>query len=422
MKKFRILALIMTCAILLSSIMIPVSAASTTPAAKDTMGEKITIDGKDSEACWEDALTFKFELAVNTPLSGASDHQNTKVEPQTYLKVCHDANYLYIYVESTNKEAFTVGTSYLDIWLLPGTTAAAIKSNTIKDSSFTRLSLNWSNAATGTTEDQTEKSLYDIIRPDLPSGEGGYLLGNKSVIQTFNFKKDSDNDTWAYMKSDLAKNITLALNVERTGNEITEKAYEIKIPLASNQKSGADFQIALREKTGKYQGEDATDGGYIVANRTYAGGLWDYLIGNQLHLEVSKTAPVLVGFQSRTNPTDNTKYDVRFVSVVDAYTGFTLEDSKLGYLFNNGERDSVQTCTKVYTELKAGNDTIKASDFGGKYFFCFTITGLDPDQTYDLNVKCFTQKDAESAKEFCANAVDVQITYDKENSKADFTY
>ena len=66
MKKFRILALIMTCAILLSSIMIPVSAETADYTATSVVGKTVTIDGVASaDEGWANVPTFTLDYFYN---------------------------------------------------------------------------------------------------------------------------------------------------------------------------------------------------------------------------------------------------------------------------------------------------------------------------------------------------------------------
>ena len=423
MKKFKILALVMTCAILLSSIMIPVSADepnNNTPA--------ITIDGVADEAIWENpAATYELKYFATSSSCGAT---SSKVDEDgiSTVKFAYDADYLYVCFESTNGVRDDKQ-GYLRLQIRPDASKALNKGNYSTNYTGESMQLTVNTNIKNATTDKT----YYWNVPDQTS--------TSSLLNAFNPSVSTSSAFTA--EHDVYKNTQIALTTTTTkqdfsGTEytvVTSQTLEIKIPLAESYKTalkttlgGADLYIGLRE----YAGSDSAGVGYYGSHFATEEVDGSYCNSGKVNhctklnlpaLNDAKTAIEFLGFQSRTNEEDNTKYDVRFVSVVDDYTGFDTNASKLGYLFTNAEgQTSTQYCSKIYTELNVSNGTIKASDFGGTYFFCFTIMGLDQNATeaYALNVKCFTQKDAEAEVEYCLNPVDVKISYDAENSKAVF--
>ena len=116
MKKFRILALIMTCAILLSSIMIPVAATETpTPSfnytATNVVGKDITIDGyATAEEGWSKNPTFTLSAHHETEVSGSADRDGWSVDDDpTEVRISYDEDFLYFYYETNNPSGYHEG-------------------------------------------------------------------------------------------------------------------------------------------------------------------------------------------------------------------------------------------------------------------------------------------------------------------------
>ena len=387
--------------------------------------DPVFIDGKANEATWTNpTATYELALQVDTPVSSTSRREDST---PAIAKFSYDSEYLYLYYETTNPAR--AGYQAINVQIRPNNSALP----TMKGANYSAngealllkvgLKSTTFNQCTGTTVDGVTTYVW----------KGSDPTTNLALLDKFGYSMDScasNTGTYSYKEGNYYHDLSeVAVTVEGD-----KKTVEVKFPLAESYKTalltmgGASLRVGFWEITG-YSGSDTTEaatnasnGGYVVdaTNYDWNGGQTKGAVLNLPAIYNAKTAPVLAGFDSEPNATDNTKYDVRFVSVVDEYDGFVLNTSKVGYVLTNGDEETEQYCSELYTELEANGTTIKASNFGGKYFFCFTITGLDPDQTYDLNVKCFTRKDATAPKEFCALSTDVQITYNTAENKAVF--
>ena len=449
MKKFKILALVMTCAILLSSFaIIPVSATN----------QGVSIDGIADDGIWANSVaTYKLNYNVKDGIYYSGHQSNTQSDAvevaeadQSTVKIAYDAEYLYVYHESTQA-------NYLN------PTVTDKKSGFY----FALASNNRNMDSSDSTEDglaikyyvRTHSGVLDKLTPTTNTvgttttatyvwdGSSDSISSGSTLLDFIQYRHHATASNFNYASNSVYyKNTIVALTITSENETIVKKSIEMKIPLADAYKAalqtagGADLQVQFFERTRQYNGgSDSGDSGCVMMYDSDSSGAieiatdkrsFDFTTnftkaGVDLNLpslnllaDGSKTAPVLVGFQSKDNGNDT--YDVRFVAVVDKYDGFTFENSKLGFVFNNGTVDDTRYCTKVYETLNAGEGTIKATDFGGKYFFCFTIKGMDVNATYNLGVKCFTKATAEAAAEYCSNPVDVKITY--EAGKAVFTY
>lgn len=414
MKKFKILALVMTCAILLSSFaMISVSAEEPSSyfAATNVRGRNMKIDGiKSADEGWSEAstLTMSYYHASDvTKSDGTSGQTGAKVW------LAYDNDYMYVYYETTN--ALTLNSSNPVIYFQMATPSGSYGATNTANGETLHLRL---NLAAGTSE-----------KWDGATDSIGAQASNSLVFRMAHTK----SGTVSYAKNDgFYDKVKVAFNEdERTAQSNAKISVEFRLPLAESYKTallsddGAKIKFSVWEKI-NYSGGQG-NGGYILGESLYD---WDGANGVGINLpKLAKTAPVLVGFQSKVNKDANenvTSYDVRFVAVVDDYDGFTFANSKLGFVFNNGTKDSAeQYCTKVYetlsyTKADGSTGTLNASDFGGNYFFCFTITGMNPTATYNLGVKCFTQVTENAPAEYCTNPVTVKITCTE--GKVDFTY
>ena len=116
-----------------------------------------------------------------------------------------------------------------------------------------------------------------------------------------------------------------------------------------------------------------------------------------------------VGEQSRVNPDDESKRDVRFLAVMGDYTAY--EEIGFDLTWVEQTADATVNSTTVYTSIEANGNTIYAENYGGKYFFAYTLTGLT-EGTYTFKVSAFTKKvDAEAVP---GTEYTVTVTVDSE--------
>ena len=73
---------------------------------------------------------------------------------------------------------------------------------------------------------------------------------------------------------------------------------------------------------------------------------------------------------------------------------------KAGFIFEYLEgpdtdlvgKTSTQYCEHVYTSIMAAGETVSATEYGGDYFFCFTINDLSVDTTYTFKLTPFVDE------------------------------
>lgn len=283
MKKTKILAWIMLCAILLSSIMIPVSATESesgsdtaTNTATNTGAETITIDGKADEAVWgTTTATYTLGLQVDTPVNASSTREDAT--PST-AKFTYDSEYLYLCFQTTNPSRGSYHS--INVQLRPeGKSLSAGSGSANGEKLFLKVRL----AKANTT---------DCVETEEGSGtfiwKGSNPSENIALIDKFGFNKDAGNDNanatnnytigdGYYDKTEIAVTVTVD---EETG--VATKTMEVKFPLADSYKAalrtmaGANLQVGFWELTG-YSGSDvdgegatnASNGGYIVDATNY---------------------------------------------------------------------------------------------------------------------------------------------------------
>ena len=442
----KILSLLLSL-MMLASLIIPASALEQPDAvfAPLLKGKQIELDGmmREDEG-WEDALIFDYAIHANdsTPTQYIKSSDRTHATGSSQLRVKHDGAYLYLYYETSNSDTLNTvhyrdtngdgvdelqGTGvYLRIVPVNGVNMKTNHGYT--DGTYFHLRLNLGNAVTAVNEDKVG-SIYDFTFTDAEHTQWG--LGTKTPINQFGFY--GYYDSYGDYSTGFAKNTTIALHVEKDdeGTPI-KKSYEIKMPLSDTYKSRIGsgeptFYLATYERAYNYQGA-VREGSYLLSEDGSTPIKYDnstnVTTSIPVTLENSKNAVCQVGFQTRTNPDDAERYDVRFVSVINEYEGFTLEKSRLGYLFRNKTNESEQYCTKVYEELRyvkadGSSGVLRAADFGGRYFYCFTVSGFEKKRidAYELQISCFTQKTASDERIFCDKAVSLEISYDTQNDK-----
>ncbi len=421
-----------------------------TPTAPNAVGKTVTIDGIGTEGVWANPtatyqLNYNVKSVDETGLTNATMDNNPSI-----VKITYDSEFLYVYHESTHEH-------YVNS---PETTAQ-------KAGFYFRLFQENGNF-TSSTNDGKAIGIYvrshDATLEKLKNNVNGYTVtqsqddsftytsyiwngttcttdGSTDLVDYVEYKQNTKFDS----SSDYVKNTTVALAVTFKDGGAVKKSIEMKIPLNKDYKDalqtadGTTLQVQMFERARRWYGDDyaadTSNAGYVMISGTgnarsfkYAGTTATSLTLNLPTLNANSTVdPVvkLLGTQSKHNETDGT-YNVRFVAIVNEYTGFSLNESKLGFVFNNGHVSDTRNCYKVYenlsyTKVDGSTGTLKASDFGGKYFFCFTIKGMDPVATYQFNIKSFTQATATADATNSAD-VNVKITYNSTQKTAVFMY
>ena len=170
---------------------------------------------------------------------------------------------------------------------------------------------------------------------------------------------------------------------ESENKTVTEFAIPLTSPVKNKMLEG-NFDI----KIGLLEHPKGGDGGYMAAE----GYEWNTPAKTTITLPVTPVADDevrYVGNQSRINPDNADKRDVRFLAVIGDYIGY----EEIGFHFVlNGEHGATVNSYVVYSAIKADNELIYAETYGGKYFFAYTLTGLEKNTTYTFDVTAFTKK------------------------------
>ena len=186
--------------------------------------------------------------------------------------------------------------------------------------------------------------------------------------------------------------------------------FEMKIPMTAELKAG------MAANTVKL-------GVSVVDTYTSSEGFGWYSANVPLNFEAAPAFPRIVGVQTRDR---GETYDLRFAAVVD---GLTLEEAAAGFrLTYNGKTVEV-SCRYVYETLSYTDGdttgTYAASDFGGDYFICYTICGLEKGSaaaplTYSFEATALSLADAAGTQQE-SEAVAVSVTCDAETGETTVT-
>ena len=216
--------------------------------------------------------------------------------------------------------------------------------------------------------------------------------------------------TFAKMYSDGSHELWQKTAWYGTGNGNGLEKMEMKIPMTEEMKVGIEDQtIRLGVSVGDVY--TSSEGfGWSSANVP-------------LNFEAAPAFPRIVGVQTRDR---GETYDLRFAAVVD---GLTLEEAAAGFrLTYNGKTVEV-SCRYVYETLSYTDGdttgTYAASDFGGDYFICYTICGLEKGSaaaplTYSFEATALSLADAAGTLQE-SETVAVSVTCDAETGESTVT-
>lgn len=226
------------------------------------------------------------------------------------------------------------------------------------------------------------------ISLDFGSGNGKFTA-NYYVNRTRSHAAPSLSDCSASDASDFTANWKgETVYTEAENKTITEFAIPLTAPVKDNLLKGSfDIRIGLLEHP------NLGDGGYTAAE----GYEWSATAKTTVTLPVKPIADNevrYIGNQSRINPDNADKRDIRFLAVISDYSGY----EELGFnLVLNGQYTATVNSYVVYSAITANDKLIYAENYGGEYFFAYTITGLEKNTTYTFDVTAFTKKaDAEA--------------------------
>lgn len=401
MKKTKLLAFILTCAIFLSTLIVPIAAAeddTTQTSVVIYQTRSVTMDGAKGINEYGDTPS----MAMDTPVwNGTFDHAGEATAasyPNLYLST--DGDNLYVFYEVAQSLINDGGNTR--IWFAFETSADALESG-------------WGAAG----KEGYDGCLEILFGHNYESNDAYGLTAYKCNSST------SINDM-----SEIGIDVQLGHESYMKVNGTEELAFtvEIKIPLMSSVKDAltkGDAEIHF----GAYQRYNFNvtrkDNGDVVNTwcLTNSTGWSKTDALNSATLSILPR-PIIAGFQSRPTPEATDSVDVRFVSVMKA-DAEKLANMEAGYDFtyyrNVGETGTEATvnCTKVYASLSADGDTLNATNYGGNYFFCYTISELSYGSSYTFDVACWTRENGKTTESI--ETVRVTITV-SEAGEVSFTY
>lgn len=363
MKKTKLLAFILTCAIFLSTLIVPIAAESDAVDTTPTMiynAKSITVDGQKGAGEYSDTPHMVLNKVVGNDISSSTE--TVAYSPNLYLST--EGKNLYVFYE--------------------------IAQDIINDDKNSRLYFSFETGNTTNGWQSNGKEGY--------SGELIIYIGKGDTtvhgIFQYYYKKDTavSEET---LKNVACKIGTSTMSVDN--DTINTYTVELKIPLKE------DVQETLTEggttlKFGalqRYNIKAGTGVNWALTGETSY--KWNKCSHSNL-LAILPRPIIIAGFQSRKTPEATDSVDVRFVSVMKA-DAEKLANMQAGYDFTyypNGDATGTEAtvnCTKVYTSLSADGGTLNATDYGGNYFFCYTISGLSYGSSYTFDVTCWTKED-----------------------------
>ena len=161
-----------------------------------------------------------------------------------------------------------------------------------------------------------------------------------------------------------------------------ETTVELRIPLPDSEKS-AMLDGETNIKFGIFERYNSKSGDAGASPSEGFG--WNANISMKLPMVEVRN----IGIHSRINPDNADKRDVRFLAVIGNYADY----EELGFhLVLNGEREATVNSYIVYSAINAGDQQIYAENYGGKYFFAYTLTGLEKGAVYTFGVTAFAKK------------------------------
>ena len=360
------LAFLLAAMLLLSSLILPAAAgdaaAAELPVVKDVTGSTVTMDGKMGP---DEGWAENPYMLLDTVWYGSAQ---PAVVGEVY--VSYDADYLYLFVNTTHPNTLRILLSF------DGT-----NQKTVGQWMCTCFYHNGSTngRSSGMVEGSTQQ--LDIA----------------SEFYTMYAKGAPDHELWQK---------TAWYGAGTNGLE----RFEMKIPMTAELKAG---MAANTVRLGV-----SVDDSYTSSE----GFGWNSA-NVPLNFETAPAFPRIVGVQTRDR---GETYDLRFAAVVD---GLTLEEAAAGFrLTYNGKTVEV-SCRYVYETLSYTDGdttgTYAASDFGGDYFICYTICGLEKGSaaaplTYSFEATALSLADAAGTQQE-SEAVAVSVTCDAETRETTVT-
>lgn len=115
----------------------------------------------------------------------------------------------------------------------------------------------------------------------------------------------------------------------------------------------------------------------------------------------------LIGYQNYTTAQDGKTSSYRFIAVVDELANLGVEGAmdyagfKVSITVGNDTKTDTVWCNNAYTSLLGGVEpnqtTYRADQYGGEYFFFFTLTNVPASTTFEITLTPFVGTSSEDA-------------------------
>lgn len=352
------------------------------PIVQNVIGANINVNGvMDDGEGWAELPYAVLDKLDSTPYDEGGLTNVNNVAPT--IRISTDGDYLYAFVELTDSQSIASNDTDNQLYM----------TWKFGDTDIYKLNIYTSKAMTyeGTGSDAANTT-YNTEGTPLRE----ILLGADSV----------DYLKLANVLVDGKRTIEIALKLSPT----------VKSALMDGDVT-AGFASYMRTNS------PSTNYGYTSESCLYAtGGYWSNVAktGNLTLPSYNESRPVIAGVQTRESSEVENAVDVRFVAALSdanllAGTADACKYSEAGFDFtSNGKTVSIN-CWNLYKSLLAAGEPVTPDTYGGDFFFCYTIQGLEAGNSYDFSVKCWT-KEADVDKVYSAYTYDVTVAVDADGT------
>lgn len=350
------------------------SAERANPIVSKVMGASMNVNGKmDAGEGWAElpyAVLDKYDdsLGSNNPLTNVYANAPT-------LRISTDGDFVYLFFETTDED------------MLDGSDGWDVLTLMLQYNDTASVTMNiWTTSA---TESQIK-------------GQGTNYCGEDSSLNPFR----------TYSVTEGVENFVIYANVIESG----KRCIEMGLPLPDSVKNDLmDENVSIGLGIYARTNTPNSNNGYVSEGYMFEPS-WTLAVANKANVTLptyNKSRPVIAGAQTRESVTVENAIDVRFVAALSdaeflAGTADACKYSEAGFDFtSNGKTVSIN-CWNLYKSLLAAGEPVTPDTYGGDFFFCYTIQGLEAGNSYDFSVKCWT-KEANADKVYSAYTYDVTV-------------
>ena len=351
------------------------SADRANPIVSKVMGAPMNVNGKmDAGEGWAELPYAVLDKMDSNPYNAGGLTNVYNVAPA--IRLSTDGDYLYAYAELTDEQSLASNDTDNQLYMMWK----------FSDTDYYRINVYTSKA----------------LEYEGTGKESANTTYNTSGTPLREFKLGDDSED--YLK---------IANVLEDGKRTIELALKLSPAVKSALMEGdvtAGFAAYMRTNI------PSQNYGYTSDSCLFAtGDYWADVakLDNMTLPSYNSSRPVIAGAQTRESATVENAVDVRFVAALSdaeflAGTADACKYSEAGFDFtSNGKTVSIN-CWNLYKSLLAAGEPVTPDTYGGDFFFCYTIQGLEAGNSYDFSVKCWT-KEADADKVYSAYTYDVTV-------------